>query len=613
MGLELFVKMNFLSRQILRAISLLFLCYTFTEVSGQETIPKNNVALVIHLVGKDSLFATAGLQLQTHFSNSSEAFTYVNKIPALLVSKGYPVASVDSTWEDDLGIHVNLYPGRKYNWISLRTRNIETLALQSAGFSEKNFSNKPLNLSQLQSLQQNLLDFYDKIGYPFASVYLDSIVVEDDQFKGELQADKGILYHIDSIRVYGKTKINKKFLQHYLNINNGSVYNKEKLQQVDKRILELPYLTPLQGSDIMMLGSGSVLNLYVEPKKSSQVNFIVGFLPSANKTGKLQVTGDVNLDLKNLFGTGESLLLKWQQLQPKSPRLNLGYDQPYIFNSAFGFNFLFDLFKKDSSFLQVNAQVGVQFNLTNNQSGKLFLQLQNATLLQGSIDTNVVKAQRSLPPNIDVSAKNVGLNYEWLNTNYRLNPRRGNEINVVTVVGIKNIKKSNEILGIKDPGFNYASLYDSIKLKSYQLRIRGNVAHYFPLGKGGVFKTAINGGFYSSPNIFRNELYQIGGYKLLRGFDEESIYATQYAVLTAEYRYLIGRNSYLFTFIDLAAAKNKYQDLNVNNQFTGGGVGILFETKAGLLNLSLAAGKRNDVKFNIRESSKIHFGYINYF
>ena len=362
-----------------------------------------------------------------------------------------------------------------------------------------------------------------------------------------------------------------------------------------------------------MLGTGSVLNLYVQPKRSSQVNFIVGFLPSANETGKLMVTGDVNLDLKNLFGTGESLLLKWQQLQPKSPRLNIGYDQPYIFNSPVGFSFLFELFKKDSSFIQVNAQAGIQYNLGENQLGKLFIQLQSASLLEGSIDTNSIKAQRALPPNIDVSAVNVGLNYQWLKTNYRFNPRKGNELEIVSVVGVKTIKKSAEIVGLKDASFNYESLYDSIKLTSYQLRIKGTAAHYFSIGKSATFKTALNAGYYNSPSVFRNELFQIGGYKLMRGFDEESIYATQYGVFTAEYRYLIGLNSYLFSFVDVGWVKNKYQNLNVNNQYSGAGLGVLFETKAGLLNLSFAVGKRNDVKFNIRESSKIHFGYINYF
>jgi outer membrane translocation and assembly module TamA len=82
---------------------------------------------------------------------------------------------------------------------------------------------------------------------------------------------------------------------------------------------------------------------------------------------------------------------------------------------------------------------------------------------------------------------------------------------------------------------------------------------------------------------------------------------------TVEYRYRLSLNSNLFGFVDIGWAKNKYQSVNVNNNFIGTGLGLLFETKFGLLNLSYAIGKRNDVKFNIREASKIHFGYINYF
>ena len=584
-----------------------------STVSAQIVLPKNNYSLNIHFTGKDSSFTMPQLGLQTLFNNPLEAGGYIKKIPALLASKGYPAASIDSIWQQGNGTYILLFTGPKYNWVQLTPFDIEKNALDAGGFIEKNFDNKPLNIIQLQQVQQRMLNYYENQGYPFASLYLDSVTVSEDKINALLKVNKGVLYHIDSIRVYGKIKINKSFLQRYLNINNGSIYNKNKLQEVDKKMLELPYLTPVQSSDLTMLGSGSVLNLYVQPKRSSQVNFLIGFLPSANQTGKLQLTGDVNLDLKNLLGTGESLLFKWQQLQPKSPRLNLGYDQPYIFNSPFGFSFLFDLFKKDSSYLQVNAQAGAQFNLANDQSGKLFVQLQNTTLLSGAIDTNFIKAQRQLPANIDVSAVNVGLNYEWHATNYRINPRKGNEANIITIVGIKNIKPNSDILNLKDPSFDFATLYDSLKLKSYQLRIKATGAHYFPVGKRATVKTALNAGYYTSPSIFKNEVFQIGGYSLLRGFDEESIYATQYGVFTAEYRYLIGINSYLFTFADLGYTKDKYQDININNRFTGVGLGILFETKAGLLNLSFAVGKRDDVKFNLSESSKIHFGYINYF
>ncbi|RYY50669.1 MAG: hypothetical protein EOO06_03230 [Chitinophagaceae bacterium] len=186
-------------------------------------------------------------------------------------------------------------------------------------------------------------------------------------------------------------------------------------------------------------------------------------------------------------------------------------------------------------------------------------------------------------------------------------------MNITSTVGIKRIKQNGDIIGIKDPGFNYATLYDSIKPKSYQLRLKGSAAHFFPLQKRATIKLGVQGGYYSSPNVFRNELFQIGGYKLLRGFNEESIYASQYAVATAEYRYLVDLNSYLFVFTDFGLVKNKYLGVNANNQFLGLGLGMMFETKAGLLNISYAVGKKDDVKFNIRESSKLHFGYINYF
>lgn len=578
----------------------------YAQISGD-----NNYSL--HIAYADSSKTLPAYKFETSFATTDLAIAYISKLPQLLASIGYPVASVDSVWQNDKTFNVLLFAGAKYNLVELNTGAVDRQVLEASGYNARNFINKPFSTTQLQQLQQRMLSYYEKHGYPFAAVYLDSLRLEDDKMRAMLTVDKGVLYHIDSIRLYGKVKLNKKFLQRYLGISNGSIYNKQELEQVDKRLLELTFLTPVQPSDLTMLGTGAVLNVYADPRKSSQVNFLIGFLPAAGTDKKLQLTGDINLNLKNMFSGGEEILIKWQQLQVKSPRLNLGFTQPYVFNSPFGINFLFDLFKKDSNFLQVNAQVGAQYNLSASQNGKLFLQWQNNTLLAGGVDTNQVKLQKQLPPNIDVNASNVGVAYELLATNYRYNPRRGNELNFTGIVGIKNIKKNNDITSIKDPSYNYESLYDSIKPKSYQLRLNMSGAHYFPLTQTATLKTALNGGYYSSPNIFRNELFQIGGYRLLRGFNEESIYASRYAVFTAEYRYLVGLNSYLFAFTDLGLVKNKYQDVNVNNSFIGAGLGISYETKAGLLNVSYAIGKRDDVKFNIREASKLHFGYINYF
>lgn len=569
--------------------------------------------LDINYVDKDSSFNPQALKLETNFADARSCAVYINKIPAHLRSLGYIAASVDSVHYDSLAAFIQLYPGKKQHWLILTTDSVDNAALEENNFDKNDFENKPLDMLRIQSMQQHILNYYERNGYPFAAVFLDSIKMTDSGTNAILKVRKGPLYHIDSIHVYGDAKISNHFLQQLLGIKNGSIYNIDKLKQVSKQLSTLPYLKEVQPSNLTMLGIGSVLNLYLQAKKSNQVDFLIGFLPANDQTGKLQLTGDANLNLKNAFGSGETILFNWQQLQQNSPRLNLGYQQPYVFNSSFGIDFSFSMFKKDSAYLQLTTQIGVQYLLSQHQAGKIFLQTQSTILLESGVDTNQVIATKTLPANIDVSSNNIGIDYKWNNTNYLLNPRTGNDLSITTTVGIRKIKKNNDVLAIKDPSFNYASLYDTVKLRSYQFRIVASFAHYFPTGKQSTVKLAGNIGVFNSENVFKNELFQIGGYKLLRGFDEESIYATQYGVATAEYRYLLGLNSYFFGFADAGWIKDKYQHVNLSSHFTGIGIGVEFETKVGLLNVSYAIGKRSDEAFNLRQASKIHFGYINYF
>jgi outer membrane translocation and assembly module TamA len=233
--------------------------------------------------------------------------------------------------------------------------------------------------------------------------------------------------------------------------------------------------------------------------------------------------------------------------------------------------------------------------------------------LASGVDTAQVIATKQLPPNIDESSTDVGWDYKWSKTNYRLNPTSGNELSLLTTIGLKNITKNSAVLDISDTTFNYASLYDSIKLHTYQFRINIAGDHFFRTGKLATLKLGANVGIYSSPSTFRNELFQIGGFKLLRGFDEESIYASQYLVTTAEYRFIVGQDSYLFGFADAGFTKAKYQDFDQNDTYLGIGLGLVFDTKLGLLNVSYAMGIADNVPFNLSQASKIQFGYINYF
>jgi outer membrane protein assembly factor BamA len=578
---------------------------------------QTSYTLNVKSADKTPEFLKNEIGLQTEFPSRPVCIDYVNKLPSLLQAKGFVNASLDSIFFDTTSARLVLYIGQQYKWAYINIASADPQALSASGWNGKMFSNKPMNFDQLRGFQENMLVYLENNGYPFAKIYLDSINLIEDSVNASLMIDKGPFYKIDSIRVYGNAKISNTFLQHYLDIPNGSVYNREKLLRISKKIRELSFVEEEQPSNMSLLGSGSVLNLYLKQRRSSQVNAIIGFLPNNDQLSskKLLITGEANINLQNAFGGGEALGLNWQQLQVKSPRLNIFYRHPYLFNSPLGVDFSFDMLRKDSSYLNINLNLGARYVLSESQSGKIFLQHLQTIVSQGGINEAQVIASKTLPDIADVSSLGLGVEFEKNKTNYRFNPRSGYQFTVGGSGGTKKIKKNNEILELKDPSdpaFDFDGLYDTVKLKSYQLRLLGAVAKYFPIGKQGTFKTAISGATILSDNIYRNELFQIGGYKLLRGFDEESEYLSQYVVGTLEYRYLIGLNSFFFGFIDGGWGRNNSHSSKYTHTYIGTGLGLALETKAGIFNLAWAVGKRDDTQFNLRQS-KIHFGFVNYF
>jgi outer membrane protein assembly factor BamA len=568
--------------------------------------------LVLKGVDKDDAFISS-LKLQRSFPNMQQCSSYVNRLPGVLNSKGFANASIDTIRFDSTSAYGELYIGAIQNNTIVYVDSSDTRLISQLGYSRK--LSRPVNAAALQKLEENILDHLEDNGYPFAAVSLDVQRLESDTIFGKLVIDEGPLYKIDSIRNQGNASISDGYLQQYLGIHNGSIYRKQRLEVVTPKLRELPFLKETQPWNLTLLGTGSILNLYLEPKKSSEVNVLIGLLPANQqlKGGKMLITGDANINLKNALGNGETIGLNWQQIQVKSPRLNIFFQQPYIFRSPFGLNFNFDLFKKDSSFVNVGILLGASYAVSSSQGGSVFMQRLTTNLL--SVDTFRVKTSRKLPSEADISSVNLGVTYDWVTTDYRFNPRRGNEWSITASAGTRNIRKNNAIIKLRDqqdPEFDYNRLYDTFALKSYQFRVKMKAARYFPLTRLSTVKASLSGGWFQSPAIFRNELFQIGGYKLLRGFDEESIFASAYAVFTTEYRYLIGQNSFLAAFTDYGIADNNSVVAKSQNSFFGAGVAMAFETKAGIFNITYAAGKRDDQKFNLRQS-KIHLGYVNYF
>ncbi len=546
------------------------------------------------------------------FVSRLDATQFINNLVENLKSKGFITASVDDVFYDSLHAQVHLFLGQQYKWATLYTNVSDADLLETVHWNATTFSGTAIRFEEVQNRQRQLLTYLEENGHPFAKIYLDSIEINNNNVSARLAINRGPVYKIDSIRVYGDAKVSNLFLQRYLSMPNGSLYNKKKLSDVSGKLAQLAFIEEEKPADVTLLGGGAILNLYVKPIRNSQVNALIGFLPNPTigAAKKFRISGEANILLRNALGSGETIGVNAQWLQAASPRLNFLYEQPYIFRSPFGLSFNFDMFRKDSAFLNINLRLGANYGAGGLQSGTLFLE-RTQSIVNG-INEALVLSTKQLPPEGDVSATNFGVIYNFNNTNYRFNPQSGNELTITTSAGTKKVKKNPQVLELSnpsEPNFKYEQLYDTVKLKTYQFRATVAAAHYFKTGRQTALKTGIQSGFYSSGNIYRNEVFRIGGYKLLRGFDEESEYVAQYAVGTVEYRILLQRASNFFVFADGGWTKNYLKQAHT---YLGTGVGISFETGAGIFNLAWAVGKRDDTEFNLRQS-KVHLGFINYF
>ncbi|WP_315820079.1 hypothetical protein [Paraflavitalea speifideaquila] len=98
-------------------------------------------------VDRDSAFVHQKLKLQTDFKNDRLCAEYVSNIPALLQSKGYPTASIDSVYYDTLFATIKLFVGEPLKWTRINTDSVDRKILEQVNWGGKNKCSKAVGFS----------------------------------------------------------------------------------------------------------------------------------------------------------------------------------------------------------------------------------------------------------------------------------------------------------------------------------------------------------------------------------------------------------------------------------------------------------------------------------
>lgn len=539
------------------------------------------------------------LQKKELIINNSNVSSAPRSIQTELINRGYLAASIDSTKRNDSLkiLDIYLFAGEMYQFSELSFSPEHEEALSLSGYRNKLFNNSPLNAKQLSSLMENLLIYYENAGYPFVSAKLDSASFQGNKLKSHLAINKGPLIKIDSIYIKGGVKNSSKIIHTIIKVKPGDIFNQKLINQIDNRISETPYLTSIKPTEYEFVNGNCNLYLYVKNNPSSNINGIIGILQDDND--KLTITGDARIKLTNSFYKGEVIDINWRKLQSLTQNLKTHFNYPYILNTSFGVDVKFDLFKKDTSFINIFSNLGIQYSFNSDNKLTVFYQNRTSNLLS----TVQFATLTSLPEFADISYNAYGLGLTSQNLDYKYNPTRGYFFEIAGSVGNKKIKKNNSLNPV---------IYEGVKLTALQYNLISEIYYHIPIKKRNTIKIGVKSGLMFSENMFLNEMHRIGGNLLLRGFNEESIFASSYAVSTLEYRFLLEKNSNLFAFVDAAwYEKDVSQDFLTDTPI-GIGTGISFSTKPGIFSVSYALGQQlgNPILF---KTAKIHFGFVNFF
>ncbi|PHN04103.1 BamA/TamA family outer membrane protein [Flavilitoribacter nigricans] len=527
-----------------------------------------------------------------------------------LHGRSYLEASVDTLMRVADEYIAFLHLGDRYQWAALTNGNVDPVFLDKVGFRERLYSNRPFAYRQVQDLLESLLHYAENNGYPFAKVYLDSIRTEPGRISALVKMDKGPLITIGEIEVVGDLRLSPVYLSRYLGFSAGDLYNREKVLRIRERLRELPFVTIQSDPVVAFRGETANIRLALANRSASRFDFLIGVLPNSQQSGRLLITGDFTAELQNQFGVGERLYVAFEQLRPQTQELNLQFNYPYLLDLPFGTDLSFELYKRDTSYLDLNLDFGLQYLLDGRDYLKAYGNSYSSTLL--TVDTQRIRRTGVLPDTLDVRRTGFGLEYFHEALDYRFNPRKGWSLFLRGGAAIRRLPRNNLIsqLDIADP-------YDDLPERSFQYRILSRISAYLPLFRQSTLKMQVQGGYIiSNLGLLANEQFRIGGAKLLRGFDEEFIFASNYTVATLEYRLLIGQNAYLYTFGDLARVDNRtvktLPGTNSVNFPYGLGAGITFETAVGLFGINLAFGADRNTQIDLG-APKVHFGYVSRF
>ena len=510
-------------------------------------------------------------------SIDAELSTHIDKLQL----KGYLEVRIDSLIKSDSLCIAFLNPGKRLSSVKVYYDHIPEQVLKEKDLkpfvSEINATYFIIPFVEIPDFMNSLVNLFENKGDSFVQLSLENIKLENQKASATLILEQNYIRSIDKVIVKGYENFPKNYIDHELNLKIGSTFNREKIDLASRAINNIRFAEERKPPEVLFTNDSTIIYLYINKKKSNQFDGIIGFASKEESDG-IEFNGYLDLAINNIFNAGETIALYWKNNGENRQRFYLEAEVPYLFNLPLTPKVNFELYRQDSTFNNVRANISLLYNISGKGQIAAEFSTENSNDLLNDNTSSVASFSNMF----------YGLSYHY------------------------SLLSPDTMFPVKF-NINFAALFGSRKESSEstdQMKFFIKTHYLYSINQKNFVFLANTSGLLNSDNYFENELFRIGGINNLRGVNEESIFASGFTIFNLEYRFKPNSSSYIYTITDFSYSENKLTN-ETTNVFSLG-LGYAFRTKAGILNLSYAIGKFDNSPFTF-DNSKVHIKILSNF
>jgi len=507
------------------------------------------------------------------FNNYKSLKTEIDNLKTELTKQGYIDTTIENiTKQNDTLFKAQLILGKRIDRIRIHYDsdfNIEFLNSIHRSTDDDFFE---LKITELESYLKSLNSRIAEQGDPFSTLQLVNISkLNSDLISADLRIITNQKRRIDKIIIKGYEKFPKSYVKRFMKLKTGKSFNLNAIKEKVELLGNLSFASKIKDPEVLFTQDSTTLYIYVEKTRTNNFDGFLGF-GTNETTNKIEFDGYLDLRLINNLNYGETLNLFYKSDEIDQQTFKVDADLPYLFGSPVGLQVGLNIFRKDSTFL--NAKQYAKINYQINAQHKIGISIASTTstnLLEN--DTNILN---------DFTSNYYSLHYNYTKPQF---------YNPIFPVNFWFDFSSGFGSRTNDIGKQSQNVFN---LDTYKI---------FNLNNRNSFYTKLNGALLTSDDYLDNELFRFGGINSIRGFEENSLVANLYGVISTEYRYLLNTGIFVHTVLDAAYFENQLTDSKEKLYGFGFGFGLL--TNAGLFRLNYSNGKTEDRPFKLSDS-KVH-------